>query len=972
MPRDSLSEEGLFYLAGSVIGRFEPSGRLLVRNPHGPADPGLDNLGELVAEGHGAAVAEALSVATTSGRACAEVMLRGNTVRAELRLWTDGPATVLASLAPVDPEACLAHAITGSVASGIALTDAAGRFHFVNAAYAAIYGYERNELLGGRFTDRLDPGDREAAMDRHRRMIAGEVESTRNEYQVLRRDGTACSVDVWSRRLVLPGGVFRLATVNDITPLRRSENELAETEARYRHIFEQTREGIFRSTRDGRLLEVNWPLVRMHYCQSKEELLAAVGDIATDWYVDPAARDEIVGRLERFDRVDNFEAEVRRIGSGERFWTSESVTAVRDSQGRLLYFQGTVRDVTRQRRRRELAASRSEILQKIARNHDLTQILYEVTAAIEQFHPPMTVGICRVRAGQLWVEAAPGLAESCIEMLDGQPLGGVPGPLGRLLRGHRESPIRGRAGEDFTDGLADAMAAAGYTDLAAFAVRDQDGHMLGAIIGFTARHAASGDDIRDMMSEMAQMVSLAFEQRRLTDQLVYQARYDNLTGLPNRTLFAERLTQLMADAERHRYSLAVMMLDLDEFKLVNDTLGHHVGDRLLQQVAQRLQRCLRAGDTVARFGGDEFVILLPIDEDMRVTEVVGRVIDDLQDVFSIEGSDFHARPSIGISMYPRDGATVENLVRAADTAMYAAKAAGKNQFRFFAEAMNDAVAHRLRIAAELRHALGAGELTLHYQPVLGQDARTVVGGEALLRWCHPESGLLAPGDFLAVAEESDLISEIDMKVLTLAVAQLAEWRRGRASTAFDDLFIAINLSARGLHEEGVVEHLVHLMAAHEVPAHCIELELTESMIMRDIGTALARLDLLRRLAPGLRIAIDDFGTGHASFEYLRRLPVDTLKVDRLFVADLDRPESRDTALAIIRSIVELGRNLDLTVTAEGVETADQAAYLARVGCHRQQGYRIAHPLPAAEFEAFVRGCVDRDDDHGPGRPGADR
>ncbi|MFW5969710.1 MAG: EAL and GGDEF domain-containing protein, partial [Halofilum sp. (in: g-proteobacteria)] len=721
--------------------------------------------------------------------------------------------------------------------------------------------------------------------------------------------------------------------VIDVTSRRTAEERLGEAETNYQHVFEHTREGIYRSSPDGRLLDVNWPLVQMHHCASKEELIGQVNDIATEWYVDPDARAAIRRTIEDEGHVEDFRAEVWRVGSGERFWTSENGRAVRDADGRVLYYQGTVRDITEQRRAERFARRRGEILEMIARGEPLTQIVYEIVGTLEEYQPRLTAAVCQLQDGLMDVEAAPALSNECIAAIHDNVPSEIGGAIAAAMSGSQarldseQGPMPGAS-----ERLHEAMAAAGYADVMAFPVLDQDSTVLGVLIVFVATREDIDDQVRNLLHEMAQIASIAFDQHRLMRKLVEQAQYDPLTQLPNRTLLGDRLRQAMLDAGRKGHSVAVILLDLDEFKLVNDTLGHDAGDQLLTEVSARLQDCLRAADTVARFGGDEFVAVVPIAHAADATEVAERILSRLQPRFRIRDREIAALPSIGISLFPQDGLTPDNLIQAADTAMYTAKNAGKNQYRYFAESMNDQVATRLQIEAQLRDALELEQLVLYYQPRVRLPRGDYYGAEALLRWEHPERGLLQPGEFLPIAEQSALIGAIDRYVVAHAIDQVARWH-----AAGHDLVVSINISARLLNEESFgadVARLIHEAGAR--PAG-IELEITESMVMQDFAHATRQLRDLKGRCPGLRIALDDFGAGHSSLQYLRELPIDTLKIDRSFVADLDTHDAADTGRAIAKTIVELGQNLGMYVIAEGVETPTQADILLAIGCHEAQG-----------------------------------
>ncbi|PSQ94734.1 MAG: hypothetical protein BRD57_00155 [Proteobacteria bacterium SW_6_67_9] len=720
----------------------------------------------------------------------------------------------------------------------------------------------------------------------------------------------------------------------DVTAQRRAE-------ASYREIFENATDGIYRSTPEGRLVRANPALVRLQGFASEAALLEAVTDIARQWYVDPGDRERMQALLARDDHVEDFEADINRIATGERIHTTENVRAVRDGTGAIAYYDGTVRDIPASHRARQLAARRGEILEMIARDAPLTGTLYEIVGALEQTHARLTAAIFRLLEGRLYTAAAPALANGCIRAIDGMAPSSIASAIASAV-GSDSVVIDTDLAADDASAFAVAARAAGYGAVVATPVRDQQGAALGVLAAFV-QYADELDRERvEPLTEMAQITSIAIEQSHLAQALLDRAQYDSLTGLPNRASLPERTQQALADAERGAYRLAVVLLDLDEFKLVNDTLGHSAGDWLLEQVAERLRRCVRPSDTVARLGGDEFVILVPL-RGGHIADVAERVMAHLQSSFYVAGREVSALPSAGIALYPDDGATSEALLQAADTAMYAAKDAGKNRFRFFAADMNAEMSARLRIEGELRNALEADELDLHYQPRVRMATGATLGAEGLLRWHHPAHGLLAPAAFLATAERGPLMPVIDRRVLEKVARQASEWQRDG-----HDLVVSANLSANELHTDGFGEELARVLAGVGVDPSGLELEITESVLMRDFERATRQLRDLKERAPGLRVAIDDFGSGYSSLSYLRHLPIDTLKIDRSFVADLAEGAD-DTAEAIIKTVIELGRNLDLTLVAEGVERADQARRLHALGCHQAQGFFYAHALPVSAF-----------------------
>ncbi|MGZ5112992.1 MAG: bifunctional diguanylate cyclase/phosphodiesterase [Usitatibacter sp.] len=434
-------------------------------------------------------------------------------------------------------------------------------------------------------------------------------------------------------------------------------------------------------------------------------------------------------------------------------------------------------------------------------------------------------------------------------------------------------------------------------------------------------------------------VAMDITDRKIAEQrIAHMAHHDALTGLPNRVLLRDRIQQAIAQAHRNAVQLAVLFIDLDRFKTINDSLGHQLGDRLLQSVASRILVCVREGDTVARVGGDEFVIVIPaIESSTDASSVAGKILEVLASAFHLHGNDLHVAASIGISLYPADGSDAETLMRNADTAMYHAKDSGRANFQFFTQHMNVAAQQRLSHENSLRRALESREFELHYQPLFDLRDRSITGFEALLRWNPPGGATIPPGEFISAAEESGLIVPIGEWVLREALRQAKTWQAvGRP------LFVSINVSANQLARPTFVERLRRLMQETGIDPGLVELEVTEGVIVEGAGEARDALDHIAAL--GVGIAIDDFGTGYSGLAYLKRLPIDTVKIDQSFVRDLTIDP--DDA-AIVTAIVAMARSLGVDVVAEGVETEDQLAELQRLGCHRAQGFLLARPMTAA-------------------------
>jgi diguanylate cyclase (GGDEF)-like protein/PAS domain S-box-containing protein len=434
--------------------------------------------------------------------------------------------------------------------------------------------------------------------------------------------------------------------------------------------------------------------------------------------------------------------------------------------------------------------------------------------------------------------------------------------------------------------------------------------------------------------------------RAMSSKMLHLAQHDTLTDLPNRTLFSSGLTEAIAAAYRYRRKLAVLFLDLDRFKHINDSLGHVIADRVLQSVASRLQACVRASDTVARQGGDEFLILLS--EVARAQDAAVSAEKILQAVCSlhrIDGHDLHLTASIGIVTYPDDGTEAETLIKHADFAMYHAKDTGRNNYQFFKPEMNLLAVERRSLEVDLRHALESRQFELHYQPKVNLQTGAITGVEALIRWHHPQRGLVSPAQFIPIAEACGVIVPIGRWVLREACRQARAWR----DLGLPPLRIAINVSARELREKDFVATVLAALTETGVEPGCLELELTESFLMQDATVTGTVLRALKDL--GVMLALDDFGTGYSSLSHLRRFPIDTLKIDQSFVRDL--ATDADDA-SIVNAVISMGESLHMRVVAEGVETRDQLAFLQQHGCPVGQGYYFGRPVLAGQLTPLLR------------------
>jgi len=437
------------------------------------------------------------------------------------------------------------------------------------------------------------------------------------------------------------------------------------------------------------------------------------------------------------------------------------------------------------------------------------------------------------------------------------------------------------------------------------------------------------------------------ERKQLEEKLKKQAEYDNLTGLPNRTLFRDRFSQILAMSKRYCVEkVALMFIDLDRFKVINDTLGHDAGDQLLQMAAERIVSCVRKSDTVARLGGDEFTLILPaLSHQMHAELIARKILKALAKPFSIFGEDVFISGSIGITIFPDDGNDIDEMTKNADSAMYQAKEDGRNKFRFFTAEMNVRAFQRMKIEKDLRIALENEELSVHYQPKIDILSGKIIGMEALIRWEHPESGTVFPDDFIEVAESTGLIVPIGNWILETACRQTQSWLESENIP----LYVAVNLSARQLERQDCSRTVRRILEKTQLEPQYLELEITESMMMKHLEQAVITLGKLEKM--GVRIAMDDFGTGYSSLDQLKRLPIHTLKIDKSFVRDITT-DAEDAA--IISAIISLANSLQLEVVAEGVESQEQIKFLQEKGCRFMQGFYFSHPLPATEFIALLK------------------
>ncbi len=661
---------------------------------------------------------------------------------------------------------------------------------------------------------------------------------------------------------------------------RRTYSALSESERRHRLLFERNLAGVYRNTAGGRMLECNDAMARILGYESREEML---GINARELYFTTAEREQFLEAIRREGGVRGQEVRLRRK-DGKPVWVLESAHLLGD------IIEGTIIDITGRKRAETALRDSEERYRLMAENS---------TDLIARTTPGGIIGYA---------------SDALRSLLGYEPAEVIGTPIRDLIHPDDRAPLR----EIVPDAVGRTFS---------FRARRKDG----SFVWFESTSRA----IVDANGEVSEIISVSrdiSERRRAEEQIEYQAYHDALTGLPNRLLFRDRLTIALAHAKRQQTPLAVMFLDLDRFKIVNDTLGHSLGDELLRVIAERLRSVLREGDTIARMGGDEFTVLLSDLRDANdAAKIAQKLLDTIAQPVRVEGHELYVTTSIGIALFPSDGDTAELLLKNADSAMYRAKELGRNSYQLCTAAMNTRAAERLSVENALRRAISREELVLHFQPLVRLDTRETTGMEALLRWNRPGHGIVPPATFIGIAEETRMIVPIGEWVLHEAC------RRARARGMQR---VAVNLSPRQFQQSDLCATVANALAASGLDPHRLELEITESTAMFHTERSIATLAELRQL--GVSIALDDFGTGHSSLSYLRHFPIDRVKIDREFIAEIDKSRSNR---AIVSAIVAMAHGLDLAVTAEGVETEAQVDFLREQKCEEVQGFLFGRPAP---------------------------
>jgi diguanylate cyclase (GGDEF)-like protein/PAS domain S-box-containing protein len=773
---------------------------------------------------------------------------------------------------------------------------------------------------------------------------------------------TRCDSDqTWSRSEI---DLLRIAAASLSMAYERqiAEKSLTKAELKYRSIFENAVEGIFQSTPSGHYLTVNPMLARLYGYDSPEELIQTLTDIDHQLYVQPERRQEFVCQIQQLGSVIGFESEVYRK-DGSTIWISESARAIYHPDGNqeIVGYEGTVEDISQRKQAEAELHHRDKLLQGVAdaSNCLLIRPQFElaVVEALEILGKAATADRVYIYQNHLCGDGGELGMSMRFEWTQPNVLPSLDQPHWQGLLYHQhglqrwyDAFVQGHSISGIVADFPPAEQALLGKDkiLSILMVPIFVEEQFWGYIGFDACREARQwtNNEESILVAIAASIGGAIRRQYAEEQMRYQAFHDLLTGLPNRMLFNQHLPLALAHARRANQLLGVIFLDLDRFKTINDTLGHAVGDQLLQQATRRLTSALREEDTIARWGGDEFTLILPsLKSAEDAAKVAERLFAALKPAFFLDGHELYITSSVGIALYPNDGEDMDTLLKNADAAMYRAKEQGRNNYQFYTAKINSQASHLLTLENSLHHALERQQFVVYYQPQFNVVTGEITQVEALLRWQHPQLGLVSPQTFITIAEENGLIVPIGEWVLRVACQQNYAWHQA----GLTNLRVAVNLSPRQLQHPELVSRVEKILQETHLEAQFLELEITETAAMRDVD---ATVDILSRLQKmKVRIAMDDFGTGYSSLSYLKKFPLNSLKIDRAFVQDLTHsPEDK----GMIAAIIALGQCLNLNIIAEGVETKDQLDCLKALNCEEMQGHWFSPPQAAELITQLLR------------------
>lgn len=784
-------------------------------------------------------------------------------------------------------------------AVGIAHVAPEGRFLRINQKFCDIVGYTQTEILQRSFHDIIHPEDLEANQASISKMLSGEIQTYSMEKRYFRKDGSI----VWANQTISltrdPQNhpKYVIFVVEDITARKTVEAHMHQLSS----VIEQTADSVMIANREGIIQYVN-PAHEAVTGYTRNEAVGMKPNILKSGQHDETFYKRLWETIlggevfrERF---------INRKKDGSLYYEEKTITPLKNNQGHVTHFVSTGKEITERVHAEEALRTSEERFRSVVEYAPICIHTIDLTGRITSMN----------RAGL------------------------------RMLGAENEDQVRGRemlesVSEPDRARVHDLMQEAFQGRSSRFEFVTDDGQIFDS--NFIPVKDRSGN-----IQYLLGVTEDVTERRQTQERLRYLAHYDALTGLPNRILLRDRLSQAMIEADRRERLVAVLFLDLDHFKIVNDTLGHETGDALLKEVAMRLTDCVRSGDTISRIGGDEFTVVLAniahVDDVARVAQ---KIIESFVRPFNIAGRELFISTSVGITLYPFDDNNLDSLLRNADAALYHAKDLGRNAFQFYTAELNRRTAQRLQLETALRYALERNELQLHYQPQVNCSSGRVFGAEALLRWQHPVMGLVPPIKFIPLAEETGLIIPIGEWVLRTACHQAQAWHLA----GFHQFQVAVNLSGRQFQHHDLAKLVENVLNETGLSPHYLDLELTESLLMHNTAETLATMEKLHSL--GVAFSLDDFGTGYSSLSYLKRFPIETLKIDQSFVRDIPG-DPNDAAIA--QAIIAMAHGLGIRVIAEGVETSEQLAFMRTHQCDGMQGYYFSKPVTVDGMTKLLR------------------
>lgn len=862
----------------------------------------------------------------------------------------------------------LLHSLAQHVSDIITLLDAEGTIHYENPAAERILGYKVEDLLGRNAFDFVHPEDKSRVYRRFLEQIKQPGVALPISFRFRHANGSwVCLESVGNNLLDEPEVGYLVVNSRDVTRRQQVEEQLHLLEAAVQNATEAI---LITDTQ----LDAPGPCI----------VFASTGFEALTGY----RADEVIGRNPRFlqgpatdpdvlkqlrlqlDQGKPFVGETTNYRKdGSPFVVEWSVSPIYDASGTISHFISVQRDITARKRAEWLEEDHRRFLEMVVANYPLPTILGHLAAMMERQYPQQWCEIFLLQAEHL---SAPIIAPARQNRQHGQH--GQHGQNGQ----NGQHPPRPHSNGHICPCILDAceqqemvlisrtqamapqnygcmrMQEAGVSACRALPIIASQGQILGALVLHDTNQQPAEQETLRLMLMAVHLAAVAIEQRQLLDRLEHQAHHDALTNLPNRVLFEKRLQAALHEADYYESMVALLFIDLDRFKQVNDSLGHHIGDILLQQVAERLHACTGPHDTMARMGGDEFALIMPHISDMqRPTSMAQRILATLQTPFFVLEHQIFLTANIGISLYPLDAANSTDLQRNADLAMYRTKRRGVSSFEYFAREMHfplrDSLLKQMEIEEHLHRASLFDELQLYYQPQVELGTGSIVCVEVLLRWQHPEMGMLSPTQFIPVMERTGLIRPVGTWVIQEACRQLCAWQQMGCNT----VSVAINVSAEQFAQPDFVLTVERILHQNRLPPDLLEFEITESLMLSDFELTTHHLAGLKRL--GVSLALDDFGTGHAALANLQRFPIDTIKIDRSFMQDFVFPDTQTTqALDLLQTIVILAQKLHMCTVVEGIETDHQAVIAHRIGSERAQGYWFSKPVSAEACTALLQ------------------